>query len=78
MRMIREHRSQHAVNCNAAFVQGLERDLALESNQRQRRPDGNNIPARITPRKLVTGGKIKAPILIQLAQVTAAAIREGQ
>ena len=78
MRMIAQHRRQHAVDRNAAVIQRTKRNLALKTDQFQRWTHGNHVPARIPPRVLVAGRKINTPAAIQIAAEAVKPLRERE
>jgi len=54
VRMIAQNRREHAVDGRTAFVQWPESHLALETDEFERRTDGDDVPARVPPRVFVS------------------------
>ena len=67
MRMLGEHRSQHAQNADASFVQGAEAHLLSGGDYFERRFQCAKVPALVAPRIFIAGGKIAAAELVQVA-----------
>ena len=70
MRMLRQDRIQHLRQHLPAQIERPKLDLAIDRDDLERRPCGGDVPARVSPRKLISGGKINAAMCVQILQKT--------
>src|SRR5579864_1025208 len=70
MRMERERRCENLIQRGAAGVERADGDIASARDDFDRRRHRSHVPARIPPRKLITGGKIYAALRVQFLEKT--------
>src|SRR5207302_5166611 len=70
MRMPVENRQQHGIQHLATKIERAKFHLAVDGDNLQRRTRGGEVPARISPRKFISGRKVGAAMRVQVPQET--------
>ena len=63
-----ENRQQHLIQPLAAKIERTKVHIAVDRDNLQGRARGGEIPARVSPGKLIAGGKVGAAARVQILQ----------